>query len=172
MTSAEDALATPPSGPPPVRPPAGVPPSAGPSPDIVRFLLAVPLTELSPTTWTLVRLLLRAGAQGIACHVVLRPTTSAADPTDGDPTSAEESRVARQIRARLVDELGSGASAVTVRILHGDPGERICEYADYVRCKLIVLGPRGKSRFGRWVQGSVSRFVTANSRRSIVLIGD
>jgi nucleotide-binding universal stress UspA family protein len=102
----------------------------------------------------------------------LRPTTGAANEADGSPANEEELAINQELRARLNDHLGGDARAIPIHILHGDPGQRICEYAEYTQCDLIVLGTRAKSSFGKWVRGSVSKYVAGNSRRSVLLIGD
>jgi nucleotide-binding universal stress UspA family protein len=146
-------------------------PPTGSSPRFVRFLLAVAREEPNEKLWGVAQDLVRAGSEGMVCHVVMRSTTSPANETDGDPANEEESGIARELRTRLGELLGKDARGVTIRILHGDPGERICEYAEYAHCDLIVLGSRGKSSLGRLVKGSVSKFVVANSRRSVLVIG-
>ncbi len=137
-----------------------------------RFLLAIRPGEAGPRVWEVVGQMLRGGAEGVVCYVVLRSTTAAANETDGFPANAEETAVNQELRARLLERLGSPARDIPIRILHGDPGQRICEYADYAECELVVLARRERSSFGRWARGSVSRYVAATFRRSVLLVGD
>ncbi len=168
MTDPPDA-SSPPS--PPGSPPAA-PPARHPSPRFARFLLAVEPSETESKVWGVVHDLVDAGAAGVVCHVVLRSTSSAANELDGDPANDQEQAILQRLRARLSSEFGGEARSIPIRILHGDPGQRICEYAEYARCDLIILGTRRRTSFGRWVRGSVSSFVIGNSRRSILLIGE
>lgn len=153
------------SGPPPPSP------SSDPS-GFHRFLLAVQPGEVNPRVWSIVRDLIRAGVRGIACHVIMRPTTAPANEADGSPANEEEQVIDERIRTRLIEHLGDRAREIPVRILHGDPGQRICEYAEHAQCDLIVLGTRSKPSFADWVRGSVSQYVARNSRRSVLLTGD
>ncbi len=142
------------------------------APPFRRFLLAVRPGEPNPRLWGVVADLLRARAHGVVCHVVLRSTTAAANESDGSPANAEEAAINQELRRRLVDRLGGTGRDLPIRILHGDPGERICEYAEFADCDLIVLARRGKPSFGRWARGSVSRHVAATTRRSVLIVGD
>jgi nucleotide-binding universal stress UspA family protein len=135
-------------------------------------LLAVQPGEPNPRVWAITGDLVHAGAQAIVCHVVMRPTTGAANESDGSPANDEELAINRELRTRLIDHLAVNARDIPIRILHGDPGQRICEYAEYVQCDLIVLGTRARPSLGKWVRGSVSKYVAGNSRRSVLLIGD
>ena len=149
--------------------PSQAPPGALP---FRRFLLAVRPGEPNPRLWGVVGDLLRARAHGVVCHVVVRPTTAAANDADGSPANSEEAAINQELRSRLIDRLGTAGRDLPIRILHGDPGERICEYAEFAACDLIVLARRGKPSFGRWARGSVSRRVAATTRRSVLLVGD
>jgi nucleotide-binding universal stress UspA family protein len=137
-----------------------------------RFLLAVQPGEPNSQVWAITGDLVLAGAEAVVCCVVMRPTTGAANEADGSPANAEELAINQELRTRLIDHLGAKARQIPIRILHGDPGQRICEFAEYAQCDLIVLGTRAKPSFGKWVRGSVSKYVAGNSPRSVLLIGD
>ncbi len=112
------------------------------------------------------------GADAIVCHVVLRPTSSAANDSDGSPANPQELAIIQELRARLLEHVATRARDIPIRILHGDPGQRICEYAEYAECDLIVLGHRTRSSLGTWVRGSVSKYVVGCSPRSVLCIGE
>ncbi len=152
-------------------PRSAAPPASPDGPRFRRFLLAVRPGEPNPRLWGVVGDLLREGTEGLVCHVVLRSTSAAANDTDGFPANPEETAINQELRTRLIDRLGVGGREIPIRILHGDPGERICEYAEYAECDLIVLARRARASFGRWAQGSVSRYVAGTSRRSVLLVG-
>jgi nucleotide-binding universal stress UspA family protein len=153
--------------------PVDGPPALEPSvPRFRNFLLAVQPGEPNARVWAVTADLVRGGAEAIVCHVVMRSTTGAANEADGSPANEEELAINQELRTRLIAHLGASARGIPIRILHGDPGQRICEYAEYARCDLIVLGTRAKPSFGTRVRGSVSKYVAGNSRRSVLLIGD
>jgi nucleotide-binding universal stress UspA family protein len=136
-----------------------------------KILLALEPDGASVTAWRVLEALARPGPDLLVCHVVLRPTSVAGNELDGNPANPEELAINRTLRARLVEHLGSVAREVPIRILHGDPGQRICEYAEYAGCDLIVL-VRHPSSLSRRLHGSVSRYVATNSRRSVLILGD
>jgi nucleotide-binding universal stress UspA family protein len=157
-----------PSAPPP-RPP--VAPEDTSAPGFRRFLVALRPGEPTPRLWSVLGDLLRTGADGVVCHVVLTSTTAAANETDGSPANPEETAINQELRTRLVERLGRCGRELPIRILHGDPGERICEYAEFAQCDLIVLSRSSRGNLGRWARGSVSRYVTGASDRSVLLLG-
>jgi nucleotide-binding universal stress UspA family protein len=105
-------------------------------------------------------------------HVVLRPTSAPGNESDGAPATAEETETLRELRAAAVAELGDRGHSLAIRILHGDAGQRICEYAEFTGCDGIVLGPRERASFAKALRGSVSKYVLANSRRTLLVLGD
>ncbi len=102
----------------------------------------------------------------------MRPTAFASNEADGAPADAEERAILQALRAAAVDRLGPSGRAVELRILHGDVGQRICEFADYLHSDLIVMGPRQKRGLAHALRGSVSRYVVANARASVIVLGE
>ena len=119
--------------------------------------------------WDVVRW---TGARATVCHVVMRPTAYASNETDGAPADAEERAILQALRATAVDRLGPFGRTLELRILHGDVGQRICEFADYLHADLIVMGPRRKRGLAHALRGSVSRYVVANARPSVIVLGE
>jgi nucleotide-binding universal stress UspA family protein len=112
-----------------------------------------------------------AGGKLTICHVVMRPTSVAGNELDGAPANAEETAIVRDLRSTATAELGVRGRDVPIKILHGDAGQRICEYAEYVDCDLVVLGPRQKGTLAKALKGSVSRYVVANCKRNVLVLG-
>jgi len=137
-----------------------------------RILVAAGLRQRDPAifrpVWELVR---RLGAEATVCHVEMRSTAAAGNESDGAPASAEETQVLRDLRAAVVEALGKPGHELPIKILHGDPGQRICEYADFLDCDLIVLGPREKASIAHTLRGSVSKYVVGNTRRAVLVLG-
>jgi nucleotide-binding universal stress UspA family protein len=157
--------------------PSGVPaPSGGPPPPpqlIPRILLALdagtPSPRLAGFLPGLVGLL---RSDVVICHVVMRPTSVAGNELDGSPANPAETAILSNLRAAAVAWFGEQGADMPIKILHGDPGQRICEYASFSDCALIILGPREKPSVAKRLRGSVSKYVLSNSRRSVLVIGD
>jgi nucleotide-binding universal stress UspA family protein len=136
-----------------------------------RPLLALVPGRSSDRAWASAAGLLRDQPGVCVCHVVLRPTGVAGDDLDGNPANDEEIAIVQALRGELVAHLGPSGRTVPIRILHGDPGQRICEYADFLDSGLIVLLRGGPPTLGKRLQGSVSKFVAGSSQRSVLLLG-
>jgi nucleotide-binding universal stress UspA family protein len=137
-----------------------------------RILVALRPEEKSPRVWEALKSLARTGPDLVACFVVMRPTSVAGNELDGNPANEEEVALHRSLRTLLVDHLGPEARGVPIKILHGDPGQRICEYATFARCDLVMLGSRSPRSLGTLLKGSVSRAVAGGFRGSVLLVGD
>ena len=114
----------------------------------------------------------RLGSEVYLCSVVFRSTSVAGNALDGNPADEQERGMVRELRSAAVEWFGPKGADVPIKILHGDPGERICEFAEFADCSLIVLGPRPKASVAHRLRGSVSRYVLANTRRSVWVLGD
>ncbi len=147
-----------------------MPGAGGPFPRVLWALDRSPAgARGDPIVATLVRQL---GAGVTVCHTVFRPTLGAADELDGSPAGPEEVTLAQELRARVTVALGAAGRDAPIRILHGDPGQRVCEYAEFLGTDLIVLGPRSPGSLARALRGSVSRYVLEHSRRHVLILGD
>lgn len=56
------------------------------------------------------------------------------------------------------------------KILHGDPVDKICEYAETVEADLVVLGTRGRGRITATLLGSVAEKVAHKCKRSVLIV--
>jgi nucleotide-binding universal stress UspA family protein len=110
-------------------------------------------------------------AEMVICHVVMRPTSVAGNELDGNPANPEETGILQELRLAVVREFGSPGRDLPIKILHGDPGQRICEYAEFADCDVIVLGPREKASLAKALRGSVSKYVVGNTRRHVLVLG-
>ncbi len=106
----------------------------------------------------------------IACNVSNVPTSVQGNDKDGFAATNDERNMVEAIRVILKEELGDDGDRAEVRILHGDPAERICEYADYTDSDLIIVGSRGQGALKRALLGSVSGAVAAKSKRTVLII--
>lgn len=137
-----------------------------------KLLVALDRRHRDPTVaapvWQLVRSL---AAEVTFCYVEMRSTIAAGNEMDGAPANAEETGILRDLRAATVAALGAPGRDLPIKILHGDPGQRICEYAEFLGADLIVLGPREKASIAKAFRGSVSKYVVGNSRTSVLVLG-
>lgn len=62
------------------------------------------------------------------------------------------------------------AILIESQILHGDPAEKICEYAETMDADLVLVGSHGKSKLTTAVLGSVSEKVARSCKRSVVVV--
>jgi nucleotide-binding universal stress UspA family protein len=103
--------------------------------------------------------------------VVNVPTTSAGNEMDGIPANQEEIHLRDELISRLHRHFGQDQLAeMEVKVLHGDPAQRIAEYADYSRCDLIIVGSRGQGAIRKAILGSVSESVVGRSKRSVLIV--
>lgn len=58
---------------------------------------------------------------------------------------------------------------VVTEVLHGDPGEEICRFAQERDVRGIFLGRGKKGQLGEWFYGSVSHYVLLNADRSVIV---
>lgn len=124
-----------------------------------------------PSVGSLWEIVLMLGAKTTVCHVELRPTVAAGNELDGSPSDAQETETLRALRSAALAGLGPPGADLPIVILHGDPGQRITEYADFLDVDLIVLGPRAKRSIAKTLRGSVTKYVVGNTRRSVLVLG-
>ena len=103
--------------------------------------------------------------------VVNVPTHSPGNEMDGTPANKDENQLREDLISRLhpyfTDE---EIRKLEMKVLHGDPSERITEYADHSQCDLIVLGSRSQGALKKAILGSVSGSVVAKSKKSVLIV--
>ena len=107
-------------------------------------------------------------AKLIVCTVVNIPTSVRGNELDGFPANDEERKILDKLDYLVHQELGSNET-VDLKILHGDPAERIAEYAEYSNCDLIMVGSRGQGAIKKALLGSVSSSVASRSKKSVLI---
>jgi nucleotide-binding universal stress UspA family protein len=63
-----------------------------------------------------------------------------------------------------------GLDAACGRVIEGDPGPALCDYARAVDAGAVVIGSRGRSGIKRALLGSVSDFVVRNAPCPVVVV--
>jgi nucleotide-binding universal stress UspA family protein len=111
------------------------------------------------------------GTEVVVCHVVMRSTSVVGNESDGAPANPEEVAILASLRGLLVQDLGERGHRFPIKILHGDPGQRISEYADFAGCDLIILEARERTLAQR-LRGNVAKYVAGASKRSVLIIGE
>lgn len=150
------------------------PVASTPEPDrwFHRCLVAVEAKPTGPRLRLVLQGLARGGgARFLVVHAVLRSTSVAGNELDGNPADQEEVALAQAIRREVMAWFGDAGRDVPVKILHGDPGQRICEYAEYLGCDLIVLEAGDPLTVAKRLRGSVRGYVAAHARCSVLTVG-
>jgi nucleotide-binding universal stress UspA family protein len=117
---------------------------------------------------------------------VLVVTVAAVDPTlasDGSGHAGatmsylqlqERVRVEHERADAIVERATSalGLSPDSGRVLEGDPGPALCDFARSEEASALVIGTRGRGGIKRALLGSVSDYVVRNAPCPVVVIGD
>jgi len=106
----------------------------------------------------------------IACNVTNMVTGVEGNEIDGYPVTKEERKSHDTMEEIIYKEFGDLAKQVKIKILHGDPAERIVEYAEFSNSDLIVVGSRGQGALKRALLGSVSSTVAVNEKKPVLIV--
>ena len=129
-----------------------------------------PSNQSSETVRTVSFLAKAFNSTVIVCNVADMITSVEGNEMDGFPVTKEERKSHDTIEEMVDKEFGDIAQKVEIKILHGDPAERIVEYAEFCNSDLIVLGSRGQGALKRALLGSVSSSVAAKTKKSILIV--
>jgi nucleotide-binding universal stress UspA family protein len=109
-------------------------------------------------------------AELVVVTVVHVPTSSAGNEMDGIPANKEEIKLQDELTTRLHKYFGDSARRIEIKVLHGDPAERISEYADYSKSDLIIVGSKREGALRKAVLGSVSGSLANKSKKSVLIV--
>ena len=71
---------------------------------------------------------------------------------------------------RLMDRyLAERELHIAAKVLHGEPADKIVEYANSIRADLIVMGSKAFGKVHRFLLGSVSEDVARNAKCSVMI---
>jgi nucleotide-binding universal stress UspA family protein len=136
-----------------------------------RILVGLDISSQSSEIVRMVSLLAKVfNSTIIVCNVANVVTSVEGNEMDGFPVTKEERKTHDEMEEMIHNEFGSDAKRVEIKILHGDPAERIVEYADYSISDLIVIGSRSQGALKRALLGSVSGAVVAKTKKSVLIV--
>jgi nucleotide-binding universal stress UspA family protein len=128
-------------------------------------------TDFSGESLAAVDLALQLAAGASAVHVVhVLPELVVIEPSVAWATIEDEDRIEateRQLAAALEAEKYQG---VTVKVLVGDPGHSIADYAQDLGADLIVLPSHGRTGLKRMLIGSVAERVVRLAHCPVLVI--
>jgi nucleotide-binding universal stress UspA family protein len=76
----------------------------------------------------------------------------------------------RENQKRLMDRyLVERELHIVAKVLHGEPADKIVEYANSIRADLIVMGSKALGKVHRFLLGSVSEDVARNAKCSVMI---
>ena len=76
----------------------------------------------------------------------------------------------RENQKRLMDTyLVERELHIVAKVLHGEPADKIIEYANSIRADLIVMGSKAFGKVHRFLLGSVSEDVARNAKCSVMI---
>lgn len=110
------------------------------------------------------------GAGIVVCSVVNVRTAVEGNEQDGFPANDEELSLVNRIKELAHSEFGNDLEKIDVKILHGDPAERISEYAEYLNCDLVIVGSRGQGALKKALLGSISSSVASRCKKSVLIV--
>ncbi len=110
------------------------------------------------------------GAELQVVTVVHVPTSTAGDEMDGNPANKGETQLQDELMNRLHKYFGDSVRQMEIKVLHGDPAERISEYADYTKSDLIIVGSKHEGAFRKAVLGTVSGSLANKSKKSVLIM--
>ena len=135
-----------------------------------RILVGVEPARSADVIETVNYLAERLGAEVIVAHVALASTAVPGNESDGLPATSEEQRLYDSLERQVRHSFGVGSSKVPLKILHGDPAERLAEYATFTNCDLVVVGSRHLGALKSALLGSVSSGLLKRSNVPVLVL--
>jgi nucleotide-binding universal stress UspA family protein len=120
-----------------------------------RILVGIDPAKSSSVIETVHYLADKLGAEVIVVYVALADTVVPGNERDGLPATSEEERVYEKLEKAVRTSFGESRT-IPLKILHGDPAERLAEYAKFAHCDLVVVGSRHLGALASALFGSVS----------------
>ena len=105
----------------------------------------------------------------ILCHVSKMVTNFEGNESDGFPVTEDERKSRSSIEENVHKFFDDNPKQIEIKILHGDPAERLVEHAEFSNCDLIVMGSHTRGELKRVLLGSVSGSVAAKTRKSVLI---
>lgn len=141
---------------------------------IKRIVAAIDLSEYSKVVMEKVFVLANAFEADVYLVGVVKLMSLAAE--EGDISMSEIQKEERELsdhHQMLIDKYFTGSNLlVESKVLHGNPADKICEFAESVGADLIIIGNRGISGIKRALLGSVSEQVMHKSKVSVLVVKD
>jgi nucleotide-binding universal stress UspA family protein len=138
---------------------------------IKKILVAVDTSDYSE------RVIARASAIALAfsadvhvISVVELPKLVASEAEIGIQEVRIQEEEYQENQKRLMDRyLAEKELHIAAKVLHGEPADKIVEYADSIRADLIVMGSKAFGKVHRFLLGSVSEDVARNAKCSVMI---
>ncbi len=139
--------------------------------EIKKILVAVDTSDYSE------RVIARASAIALAfsadvhvISVVELPKLVASETEIGIQEVRIQEEDYRENQKRLMDRyLAEREIHIVAKVLHGEPADKIVEYANSIRADLIVMGSKAFGKVHRFLLGSVSEDVARNAKCSVMI---
>jgi nucleotide-binding universal stress UspA family protein len=124
--------------------------------------------------------ILRPGDRVLIVHVAAIDRTLASDGSGHAGATMDYLQLQELIRIEhergdaIVDQVASalGLPADSGRVLEGDAGPELCDFARSEQATAMVIGTRGRGGIKRALLGSVSDYVVRNAPCPVVVVGD
>jgi nucleotide-binding universal stress UspA family protein len=113
----------------------------------------------------------RLGSDVVILSVVNMPSLFTAEGEVDSTEIDEQGREFASLHKSLIEKyFNHAAILIESKVLHGEPAQKICEYAETVDADLVLVGTHGKGMLATAVLGSVSQKVANSCKRSVVVI--
>lgn len=109
-------------------------------------------------------------ADVIVVSVVEFPSFVSEGELDRAQIEAEEKRIAEYHKTLITTHFSGSTLLIESRILHGDPAQKICEYAEKIKAHIVVIGSSNRGKIQSKLLGSVSESVIKNCPCSVLTV--
>jgi nucleotide-binding universal stress UspA family protein len=139
---------------------------------IHRILVAIDSSNYAPIViQEAAKLAIRLGSDVTVLNVVNVPGMFASEGEVDSAVIEEEEKQVTELHKKLIEKYFNHASIlIESKILHGDPAQKICEYAEAIDADLVIVGTHGRGKLASALMGSVSEKVIHHCKRSVTVI--
>jgi len=107
----------------------------------------------------------------VVLSVIPMPAFVSSEGEINSTSIAEEEKEIQSLHKNLIDRyFNQQGILIESKILHGDPADKICRYAEAVDADIVIIGTRGRGVLKAALLGSVSENVVRNCKRSVLVV--